>query len=278
MTEIVQRCTGAKIWTLKVRLQSIVTGRWPGGKVKIEVRPSRPATVQSRFTFTKFKQETSGLAKFIGRRKGDVTLTLVFEADDTTWELAAPMVIGVDEGQVITATIDIRMNMLRVILVDVEGQPLANHTWSLTAPVTANGTTGNDGLIEVVCPAQGKSATLITTPPAPPLPPPTTTAPLSSPAPYPPPIIPTQFEDEATAAPPNGGRMEWTAALGELPTGPAGVFVRLHNLGYAGNGKTTHPLATELVKSYQSVVLQQDAPSGSAASIAASLTQRHDEA
>ena len=47
---------------------------------------------------------------------------------------------------------------LRIIMVDLDGKPMAGKAWKLTAPKAATGTTKKDGLIEVPdFPFQGKA-------------------------------------------------------------------------------------------------------------------------
>lgn len=173
-----------------------------------------------------------------------------------------------------------RPTMLRLVLLDADGKPLAKKKWTLTAPAAKSGTTGDDGLVEIAeIPPQATAGTLTVTmrePPPPVTPPPVAPA---DPPKYPAPIKPAEYKDTAPPAPkPEDDVVEWTLAIGALPPHdrPGGVPARLHNFGFACDVDSDAATIEKAVKRYQTVVLGEKTPSGKAADVQDDVHAKHD--
>jgi hypothetical protein len=171
---------------------------------------------------------------------------------------------------------------LRIVIVDQEGKPVAGRDWKLTKPKALNGTTKNDGLIEVPdLPFQDKAGALEVTwqttkakkaaaPPADP--------PITKPT-YPRPIKAAEFTDALPAAPAAADDViDFTLKIGSLPTfnDDSGTRGRLHNLGYPCVVDSNANVTKHSVKAFQRGRLKQKTPSGVTADIRNDARDKHD--
>jgi hypothetical protein len=168
---------------------------------------------------------------------------------------------------------------LRIVLFDHDGKPIANARWTMTSPVSKNGTTGADGLIEidnfppkeekgnldVVLPARAKFGRVPANPAG---------APLA----YPPPLVYTDFKDSTDKEPPERDTAHWTLKIGSLPpfNTKEGVRGRIGNMGFRCKTSSNDKETTRAVKAYQRFVLNNHNGSGVPSDIQDDAHTRHD--
>lgn len=168
---------------------------------------------------------------------------------------------------------------LRLILFDHNGKPIQNAQWTMKSPVSKNGTTGANGLIEindfppraekaaldVVLPARAKFGKVPANPAG---------APLA----YPAPLVYTDFQDVADKEPPEREVAHWTLKIGSLPPFDTkeGTRGRLGNIGFRCETDSNDKTTTRAVKAYQRWLLNDHNGSGNPSDIQNDLKTRHD--
>lgn len=169
---------------------------------------------------------------------------------------------------------------------DKKDQPLDGKAWTLSAPVTASGTTGADGLVKILnlpplkpdgsAYTQGTlKVTMHTAPAAAAAPPPAA----ADPPPYPVRIQPDAFKDPVPeGAKPEAQVVEWDLTVGDLKPFDSleGGQARLHNLGFDVDVGSDAEQTKKAVQRYQQLYLKQDPGSGKLEDIKADLRDRHD--
>jgi hypothetical protein len=231
----------------------------------------------------------AGLAKFDNIKTGRYQIRLKLTPDQLKkYEApsAVPVVMSPGKDEIITIELTLKCQ-LRIVLFDEEGKAISGKAWELISPISASGTTGKDGLIEVndlgLKRADGVLKVKMGVPqtsPKPPLPASGPSPDPNAPPPYPPPIKTEEFKDKGPEVPPTDseGTLEWDLTLG-LPEDykdDAGLKTRLHNLGFNCEHGSDAPTTTRAVKHYQRLHQKQDNPSGALADIKGHITALHD--
>lgn len=171
---------------------------------------------------------------------------------------------------------------LMIVLIDQDGNPLANRPWTITGVTKAKGKTGANGLIEVkelnlqktvgVLQVDVKDAVKAPKSPA------TSPPAKADPPPYPAPVVPKDFKDKDPDADYTKRTVEWTLSIGSL--GPVktdpGALTRLHNLGFECQADSEAKIITRSVKAYQRFYLKNKNGSGVAADVQDDAGTRHD--
>jgi hypothetical protein len=178
-------------------------------------------------------------------------------------------------------TLDRRKTKLRVAVADVDYKAAKAISRKLTVGAKSTARADGKGLLELEIDPKEKSATLEVgiAPWKPGMGPAVKAA--KSPAPYPPPIIPTDFEDKTAPPPTDNLEITWKLQVGSLEphTTDNGDLERLLNLGIGEKIAATAEEISFAVKSYQrkNQLMPRDKESGKLADIRTDLESRHDQ-
>ncbi len=270
------------------QLTVTVKSKPTGGGAAVTLKPEKVSLKDAK---GKFETETKPDGTWVFKRlhTGTVQVMVKLTPEDAAAFEAPPdsSKVALKPGN--TNALDLALpkleHRLRLVLAGPDLKALSGKTWSLGAPLSVQGATGADGLIETAPLKPGKMSValkvaLFVAPPAPPAPTPPGPAPAEPPAKplYPRPVVVAEFKDAAEAAP-AAETVEWTLAVDDLvASGESAVQARLGNLGFTCSAGADAAITSAAVSTYQRVVLAQKPGTGKTADIEADIKNRHDSA